>query len=82
MKIFTIYDSKAEAYLPPFFMKSKGEALRALTSQVNDENSNFHKYAEDFTIFEVGEWNEENCKFNLLDTLHSLGVLLEFKKDV
>ena len=50
VKVFGIYDSKAEAYLPPFFMKSKGEAIRAITAHVNDSQHNFCKYAEDFTL--------------------------------
>lgn len=82
LKVFGIYDSKAEAYLPPFFMKSKGEAIRALTSHVCDPQHNFSKYAEDFTLFELGSWNDSTSKFDLLPTPHSLGVLIEFKREV
>ena len=31
-------------------MKSKGEAIRAITAHVNDSQHNFCKYAEDFTL--------------------------------
>lgn len=80
LKMFVIYDSKAEAYLPPFFVKSKGEAIRAIQSLIEDPQHNFHKYAEDFTLFEAGSWNDENAKFNLLNTPHSLGKFNEWKK--
>jgi hypothetical protein len=80
LKVFGIYDSKAEAYLPPFFVKSKGEAIRAITSHVMDEHHNFCKYAEDFTLFELGSWDDSTAKFELLATPHSLGVLVEFKR--
>lgn len=83
-KVFSIYDSKAEAYLQPFMMKTKGEAIRAITARVNDgskENSFYH-HAGDFTLFEVGTWNDENAFFTQLSTPHSMGVLIEFKKDV
>lgn len=79
VKVFAIYDSKAEAYLPPFFMKSKGEAIRALTSHVNDPQHNFNKYAADFTLFELGSWDDSNTTFELHHTPHSLGILIEFK---
>lgn len=82
LRVFAIYDSKAEAYLPPFTMKSKGEAIRALSGLVNDAQHNFCKYAEDFTLFDIGSWDDTSCKYDLLSTPHSLGVLLEFKKDV
>lgn len=79
-KIFAIYDSKAEAYLTPFFMRSKGEAIRGLTACVDDPQHNFSKYAEDFTLFELGEWSEVNCKFDLHSTPLSVCVLLELKR--
>lgn len=82
LKVFGIYDSKAEAFLPPFFMKSKGEAIRALSSHVADSNHNFSKYASDFTLFELGSWNDSSCEFVLHDAKQSLGCLLEFKRDV
>ena len=62
-------------------MKSKGEAIRAITAHVNDSQHNFCKYAEDFTLFELGSWDDSNCIFDLLKTPYSLGVLIEFRKD-
>ena len=79
-KIFVIYDCKAEAYLQPFFMKSKGEAIRAITACVEDAQHNFCKYAEDFTLFEVGTFDDSDACFSLYDAKQSLGCLLEFKK--
>ena len=49
-------------------MKSKGEAIRAITAHVNDPEHNFCKYAEDFTLFELGSWDDSNCIFDLLKT--------------
>lgn len=80
MKVFGIYDSKTEAFLPPFFVRTNGDAIRAISTHVNDEKHNFCKYAEDFTLFELGSWDDSNGKFDLLSTPHSLGLLLEFKR--
>lgn len=82
MKIFGIYDSKAEAFLNPFFMKSKGEAIRAVSSLVADANHNFCKYAADFTLFELGEFEDNSGNITIHDAKINLGCLLEFKKDV
>lgn len=76
-KAFTVYDSKIGAYLAPFFMKSRGEALRAWMDIVNDEKSAFNKHPEDFTLFEVGEYDDEKGQFKNLLTPHSLGVATE-----
>lgn len=81
MKVFGIYDSKVGAYLPPFMMKSIGEAERALTSHVNDPEHNFSKYAEDFTLFELGSWDDATAKYSLLNTPHSVAVLIEYKRE-
>ncbi len=78
-KIFGIYDSKVGAYLQPFFMQSPGAAIRALTDLVRDPTHNFAKYSEDFTLFELGSYDDVNSKFDLLNTPHSLGILVEFK---
>jgi hypothetical protein len=79
-KVFTIYDAKAEAYLPPFYMKTTGEAERAVTMHVNEQDHNFNKFAEDFTLFELGEFDNENGQFNLLATPHAISVLVHYKR--
>lgn len=59
VKVFAVYDSKAEAYMQPFFMQSKGQAIRSWQDVVEDEKTQFAKHPGDFTLFEIGEYNEE-----------------------
>lgn len=80
-KVFTVYDSKAECYLPPIYVKSKGEVIRSIGELANNPEHNFGKYPEDYTLFEVGSWNDNDCKFDLLSTPNSMGVILEFKRE-
>ena len=80
MKVYVVHDSKAECYLPPFHMKSKGDAMRALQALIDDPQHNFCKYAEDFTLFEVGTWDDTSAKYNLLPTPHSIFKFNEVKK--
>ena len=42
-KVFSIYDTKAESYLPPFYFKTKAEAIRALETTVKDPNRETQK---------------------------------------
>lgn len=81
LKVFGIYDSKTEAWLQPFFSQSKGSAIRSIESLVNDKEHNFSKYAADFTLFDLGQWDDQTCKYDLLNTPHSMGVFIEFKRD-
>ena len=49
-KIFSVYDSKVEAYLQPFFMQTRGAAVRAITELVADPKHQFGKYPMDYTL--------------------------------
>lgn len=57
MRIFTIYDSKAEAYHQPFYSRTEGEAVRSCEQAANTEGQ-FSTYAEDFILFEIGNFDE------------------------
>lgn len=80
-KIYSIYDSKAEAYLQPFFMIAKGSALRAITDLANDPSHAFCKHAEDYSLFELGSFDDGKAFFQLHDAPVSMGVLIEFKHE-
>lgn len=62
-KVFTVYDSKALAYMQPFFSPSVGEAERLFKELCNDEKHNFNKYAEDFTLFYLGDFDNLKAQF-------------------
>ena len=80
LKCFTVFDSGVKSYLQPFFMRHSGEAIRAVTELVNDDKHSFAKYANDYTLFEIGVFDDSDCKFALHNTPISLGVLIEFKR--
>lgn len=76
--MFTVYDSKVEAFLPPFFMASRGAALRSFGDTCNDKNHHFNKHPEDYTLFLIGTFDDSNSEIKPLDTPHSLGLAQEF----
>lgn len=80
-KVFTIFDSKAEAYLQPFMVKSVGEALRMLKTVVNDGKSGISQYPADYHLFQIAEWDELKGEYLMLPTKISLGCALELKDD-
>lgn len=78
-KVFTVHDAKAEAYLKPFLMRTKGEAIRAMQDLANDPKHDFSKYSEDYTLFEIGTYDDEQGNYEMLNVKISLGNGLEFK---
>lgn len=80
LKIYTVYDSKTQAYLPPMFMRSKGEAVRSFEAAANDPQSTLCKYPADFTLFEIGEFDDQTGTLSMYEAKISLGVAVEFKQ--
>lgn len=80
LKVFTMYDSKAEAYLQPFFMVNAGMAIRALTEVINDVNHTFCKHAADYTLFEIGTFDDSTSEITMHKAKINLGLALEMKR--
>ena len=77
--IFTVFDSKAAAYLQPFYAHTKGVAIRQFSDAINgDPNHNFARHPEDFTLFDLGEYDDNTAKFFILPTPEAIGVAVEF----
>lgn len=58
IKAFSVFDSKAESYIQPFFFPATGQAIRAFETAAQDENHEFYKHAADYTLFEIGTFNQ------------------------
>ena len=61
-KIFSIHDSKAAAYLPPFIMHKTEMAIRVFSDCVNDQGHQFGKNPADYTLFEIGIFDDNKAK--------------------
>lgn len=81
LNVYSIYDSAAKAYATPFFMQNDGLAIRAFQSNVNSkEDNNISKYPDQFTLFKIGEYNDENAEIDPI-TPTSLGNAVTFKTE-
>lgn len=80
LKIFSVYDSKIQAYNTPFYLRTSGDAIRGWTTAVNDETTQFNKHPEDFTLFEIGEYDDLTGDISQLPAKHSLSTALSVLK--
>lgn len=80
--MFTIYDEKAKAFLPPFFLPEKGMALRAFGDCVNSPQHAFSKHPADYTLFCVGSFDDKAGAF-AIGTMESManGVMMVDRED-
>lgn len=61
LAIYSIHDSAANAYTQPFFMHNDGLAIRAFQDNVNStEDNNIKKHPEQFTLFKLGEYDDNS----------------------
>jgi hypothetical protein len=80
-RIFTVYDCKAEAYLPPIYMQTRGAMVRAFIDTVAERGHQFAKHPEDYTLFELGSYDDGTAQFELLETPMAIGKAIEFLKE-
>jgi len=82
-RILVVYDSKAEAYGRPFVVRSTGEGIRSFGDEINSgrDESQLSSHPEDFTLFEIGTWDDASGVIELYEAKKSLGVGLDFKRD-
>nr|UXQ88036.1 MAG: nonstructural protein [Microvirus sp.] len=76
--MFTVFDQKAETFMPPFFVPAKGLAIRAFEDCINSDSHHFGQHPADYTLFYLGEFNTDVGHFELLDTKQSIGNGVEF----
>lgn len=77
LKIFAIRDNKAEAFNTPFFTPTKGLAIRSFQEAVNDKNTPFSKYPDDFTMFELGSFDDNTGELTMLSPILAVSNALE-----
>lgn len=58
IKVFSIFDEKAQVFSNPFFMPHTGMATRAFSDLVNDGQSNVAKHPSDFKLYQIGEFDD------------------------
>lgn len=78
MKMYSVYDSKVQAYDKPFILRNKAEAIRAWTAAVNDPQTMMSKYPADYILFEIAEWDDITGMVTPYSGPHSVGTGLEF----
>lgn len=62
LNIYTVYDTKAQAYLAPYFMHADGMAIREFSNAVNNERHHFSRNPEDYILFSIGVFDDNTAE--------------------
>ncbi|UDN67736.1 nonstructural protein [robinz microvirus RP_105] len=57
---YSVNDKAVNAFLPPFFCRTDAEATRSFSQACNDPQHDFNKHASYYTLFALGEFDDEN----------------------
>jgi hypothetical protein len=81
MKYFTIKDNKAEFFHQPFTARNINDAVRTVTTMVNnsDPNNMLASHPNDYSLFMVGDFDDNEGQ--LTADWAELGNLSQFKKE-
>lgn len=78
--VYAVFDSKVKTFAQPFLMRTRGEALRGWSEVANDKNTSISKHAEDYSLMELGEYDDQTGTYENKQAPENLGLASQFKK--
>lgn len=75
--IFSVRDTVAEFFMPPFFARTKGEALRSFSQAVNDEKHQIAMHPEQYELHYMGMFNDQTGEISPVEP-ESIGSGADF----
>jgi len=75
MLVCSVRDGAVMAFLPPFFTRSKGEAVRSFMEACNNREHQFNKHAHDYVLYHLGEFDDHSGMFVSIEPFRLLSGL-------
>lgn len=72
-KLFAIYDDKVGAYTVPFSKATVGAGIRTFDDLVNDPKSEIGRHPEDYTLYLLGDYDDQTGQCTMKDPTAALG---------
>lgn len=63
LQVYTVRDDAVNAYMQPFYARSRGEAIRSFTELANDPKTKVGQSKTDFHLFYHGEFDDVSGVF-------------------
>lgn len=62
-ELFSIRDNALGAYLRPFCARARGEANRIFRNEINNNQGDMFRNADDYDLYHVGTFNDADAQF-------------------
>lgn len=80
LQVMCVYDSKARAFLLPFYCSQVAVGVRSFVEAANTETHQMCQHPEDFTLFHLGTFDDDNATFDFLHPSVNLGLAAQYKE--
>jgi len=77
---FALYDSKAKYFTPPFFCSNEDVARRMVAAMVADRNTMVGQFPTDWTLFQIGSYEDGAAGLEACSPLVNLGLADQFAR--
>ncbi len=78
MFLYSLYDSKADGFTPPFVAKNDDLACRTVIDTYRHVGEcQLTQYPEDFTLFRIGSWDVDTGTIEGFEAKRSCGTVLQ-----
>ena len=74
LEIFSMFDSKAQAFLPPFFLHNEAMARRMVVDAGKDETHSFARHPGDYSLYHLGSFDDSTAEVSTLQP-QNLGLV-------
>ncbi len=75
---FSVYDEKSQAFAHPFFTSAIGIASRMMSDWANNKDTLVGAHPEDFVLYHVGYWLDDQAKFDNNQTPVRIGAANDY----
>lgn len=61
LKVYSVYDEKAQAYHTPYFFPNDGIAQRGFSDVAMDQKTEICRHKEDYSLYLIGEYDNTSA---------------------
>ena len=63
LKAFSVYDKKADAFIPPFYYHMEAQAVRTFKDMVSNVDHAFGRHPEDYDLYAINVFDDASGRF-------------------
>lgn len=79
-QVMVVYDSKARSHLMPMFVVHVEVGQRGFADAANDPTTVIGRNPEDFSLFHIGEWDDEIAEMKPFESRRAMGLAASYQR--